>query len=170
MRNLDYFWLEHLTPRETLERLIHLCPDKIHDEVEEVIKTIEEFLFDGGEVFRFCLIVVIAILGASLAPTAGIEGIDDGTGTNSFEGIDHPLMVLTSLPELVKAILAFEKRNCFVDIEKRPLVASQVPLPSFTFQLVDENFDFVWPLNCFPWQHRASIYGDAADVATENLK
>ena len=44
--------------------------DEREQEVGELVHALEEFFLDGGEVFLFGFAVLVAVLGAGLAPTA----------------------------------------------------------------------------------------------------
>lgn len=142
----------NVSPGFELRKLVF---DEVQDEIEEVIHAIEEFLFDGGEVFFLRFAVVVAVLTAAFAPAAGVEAIDQSGGADEVEGGDDALMVHLAVPEAVKSVLAFDKRDGLVNIEQRPLLAAELAFRGFFFELLDEVLDFFRPFDRFVGKHCA---------------
>jgi hypothetical protein len=67
----------------TLNHQLHqLFLNELKHEVDEFVQAGGEIFFNRGEVIRFGFAVVLAVLAAGFAPSAGVEGIDQGDRTD----------------------------------------------------------------------------------------
>lgn len=142
----------NVSPGFELRKLVF---DEVQNEIEEVIHAIEEFLFDGGEVFFLRFAVVVAVLAAAFAPAAGVEAIDQGGGTDEIEGGDDPLMVDFAVPEAMEPVLSFDEGDGLIDIEQCPLLTAELAFGRFFFEALDEGLDFFRPFDRFVCKHSA---------------
>ena len=137
--------------------LSQLFLHKLKHEIDEFVHAGWEFFFDRGEVVRFGFAVVVAVLAAGFAPTAGVERIDKGGRTDEIERVDHTLVIHPALPKLMQAVLAFKNRDGLIHIHQSTFFAAEITLGRFAFKTIDESFNFVRPFNWFLGAHRTRI-------------
>ena len=101
-----------------IKALVEFFFDKLEDEVDDFVHARWKFFFDRAEILCFGLGVIVPVLAFALAPTAGVERIDEGGSADEVEGVDNALVVDTTLPEIVEAVLAFEHGDGFIHVHQ----------------------------------------------------
>ena len=99
--------------------------------------------------FGFGLSIVVTVLIASAAPTAGIHRVYEHSSINKLKGIDRALVIDTALPKIVQAVLTLQNRYRLINVHNSTFLTSEIALAGLAFKLIDEHFDFIRPFDGF---------------------